>query len=81
MSRSLFGNVRAWSDQARRTFSGRLQMRTDYDLQTAVSFLFAGLGLGALIALIFVPRESVDYILSDSPSFRRRSEARSRRAV
>jgi hypothetical protein len=54
-------------------------MRTDYDLRTAVSFLLAGLGLGALIALIFVP--SVDYILSDSPSFRRRSEARSRRAV
>jgi hypothetical protein len=56
-------------------------MRTDYDARTAVSFLLAGLGLGALIALILVPRESVDYILSDSPSFRRRSEARCRRAV
>jgi hypothetical protein len=56
-------------------------MQTDYDARTAVSYLLAGLGLGALIALIFVPRESVDYILSKSPPFHRRSEARSRRAV
>jgi hypothetical protein len=54
-------------------------MRTDYDARTAVAFLLAGLGLGTLIALIFAPRESVDYILSDSRS--RRSEARPARAV
>jgi hypothetical protein len=65
----------------RAEFFRGLYMRTDYDVRTAVSYLLAGLGLGALIALIFVPRESVDYILSDSPSFRRRSEAGSRRAV
>ena len=54
-------------------------MQTDYDARTAIAYLLAGLGLGTLITLIFVPRESVDYILSNSRSDS--SESRSARAV
>ena len=55
-------------------------MQTDYDARTAVIYLLAGLGLGTLITLIFVPRESVDdKILSDARSDS--SESRSARAV
>ena len=28
-----------------------------YDLPTAVTFLFAGLGLGAVLAILFAPRD------------------------
>ena len=31
-------------------------MQTRYDPRTAVTFLMAGLGLGAIVALIFSPR-------------------------
>ncbi|HST09244.1 MAG TPA: hypothetical protein VLL05_02615 [Terriglobales bacterium] len=32
-------------------------MQTRYDPRTAVTFLLAGVGLGALFALIFAPRD------------------------
>jgi hypothetical protein len=32
-------------------------MQTRYDPQTAVTFLLAGVGLGAMLALIFAPRQ------------------------
>lgn len=31
-------------------------MRSEYDIYTAVTFLFIGLGSGAIVALLFAPR-------------------------
>jgi hypothetical protein len=32
-------------------------MQTGYDPRTAITFLLAGLGVGAMLALIFAPRQ------------------------
>lgn len=32
-------------------------MQTRYDPRTAVTFLLAGVGLGAIVAMMFAPRE------------------------
>jgi hypothetical protein len=32
-------------------------MQTRYDLRTAMTFLLAGVGVGAMLALIFAPRQ------------------------
>ena len=67
-------------DRARPNVFWNSFMRNDYDARTAITFLLAGLGLGTLIALMFAPRQSVDYMLSDS-RFRPRPESLSARAV
>jgi hypothetical protein len=38
-----------------------------YDVPTAITFLFAGLGLGAILALLFAPRPEQERIEEERP--------------
>jgi hypothetical protein len=63
-----------------------------YDIPTAITFLFAGLGLGAVLAILFAPRaqqrsikgERIDNVRifdSELPDVERDEEAYASRAV
>jgi hypothetical protein len=57
-------------------------MQTRYDPRTAVTFLLAGLGLGALIALLIAPRPEYGPVRPQERRGRERDrEARSPTAV
>jgi hypothetical protein len=39
----------------------RCDMKNEYDLDSAITFLMVGLGIGSVLALIFNPKEDSDW--------------------
>ena len=43
----------------REVFMGRARNEIDYDLNSAVTFLLVGLGIGSVLAIVFNPKQRV----------------------